>query len=81
MSSIRGVVERLLVRLSSVGADPSDDEDTRLRKALLVIVAVLILPISFTWGVLYVAMAGAVGYSAFLYFGVSVGVLQLNGSF
>jgi guanylate cyclase len=77
VSRVRGALERILLRLSSVGADPADDPDTRLRKALLVLVAVLILPVSFTWGVLYVAFAGAVGYSAFLYFGVSVASLLI----
>jgi hypothetical protein len=50
MSSLRASLETLLARLATVGADPGDDDDTRLRKALLVLIAVLILPIGMLWG-------------------------------
>ena len=66
------MLEAVFARLGSIGADPDDDVEARLRKALLVLVAVIILPISFIWGVLYVAFAGLVGYTAFLYFAVSL---------
>jgi hypothetical protein len=33
-----------------VGADPNDDEDWRARKALLVLISVLILPVAALWG-------------------------------
>jgi adenylate cyclase len=64
--------EGRLARLAAVGADPNDDEETRLRKALLVLISLLILPISITWGLLYITFGGPVGYSAFLYFVISV---------
>src|SRR5439155_1614303 len=47
--ALRAAVESLLARLAHVGADPFDDEDARLRKALLVLIAVLVLPIAFLW--------------------------------
>lgn len=43
----------LLGRLLAIGADPADDEDTRLRKILLVSAALIIVPISVIWGSLY----------------------------
>jgi guanylate cyclase len=63
----------MLVRLARVGADPSDDQETRLRKALLVLIAVLVLPIAFLWGLLYLAFGSPVGDVPFVYFTVSLG--------
>jgi adenylate cyclase len=65
-------VTRLLGWLGDIGADPNDDVDTRKRKALLVYVAVLILPISLVWGVLYLALGAPSGVVAFAYMVVSV---------
>ena len=62
----------LLDRLASIGADPNDDLDTRKRKALLVYLAVLILPISLVWGTLYLALGAVSGLVAYAYFTVSV---------
>ncbi len=42
-------------RLLSIGADSADSTDQRFRKRLLVGIAVLILPIGFVWGCLYLA--------------------------
>ena len=66
-----------MVRLAEVGADPDDDEDTRLRKGLLVLIAALILPIAATWGVLYLAFGTQSGLIAFLYFAVSLASIAL----
>lgn len=55
-------VTRLLTWLGGIGAEPNDDADTRRRKALLVCVAVLILPISLVWGVLYLALGAPSGW-------------------
>jgi len=55
VTSLRGLLNRVGDRLAKVGADPADDSETRLRKALLVRIAVLILPISFLWAGLYLA--------------------------
>jgi class 3 adenylate cyclase len=58
--------------LARVGADRADDEDMRHRKALLVLVAVLILPVSVVWGSCYLAFGSPVGIIPFVYFTVSV---------
>jgi adenylate cyclase len=65
-------VKRLLGWLGDIGADPNDDVDTRKRKALLLYLAVLILPISLVWGVLYLALGAPSGVVAFAYMVVSV---------
>jgi adenylate cyclase len=70
MSTLRAAIGNLLARLAQVGADDRDDEDTRLRKALLILISVLILPISLVWGTLYLAFGAPAGYLAYLYFGV-----------
>jgi adenylate cyclase len=60
-----------LDRAARIGADPRDDDDTRLRKALLVLVCLLILPISAAWGAIYLALGAMAGLLAWLYFAVS----------
>jgi adenylate cyclase len=72
MTSMRRVGERALARLAQIGADPSDDVDTRQGKALLVLTSVLILPISLVWGSLYLAFGSWSGFAAFLYLAVLV---------
>jgi guanylate cyclase len=69
---IRSAAEAALGRLALVGADPEDDEDARSRKALLVLISVLILPIGLVWGVLFLAMGAWSGVIAFLYCAISV---------
>jgi guanylate cyclase len=77
VTTLRGSVQATLARLARVGADPDDDEETRLRKALLVLIAVLILPIALVWGVLYLALGTQSGVVAFIYFGVSLASIAL----
>jgi len=77
MTSPRAMFDAVLDRLSTVGADPGDDEDTRLRKALLALIGVPILPISISWAVLYVSMGGYIAYTALLYSAISVGSVVL----
>ena len=72
MTHLRRWLDRVLDRLSTVGADPGDDEDTRLRKALLVLFAVLILPVSFTWAALYLTFGSIWGSVAILYAAISI---------
>ena len=60
----------MLTRLAQIGADTRDDEETRLRKALLLLISLLILPISLVWGSLYLAFGAQSGYLAYLYFAV-----------
>ena len=50
----------LMALALSVGADPSDDEEQRLRKVLLLTAAYVIFPVAIAWGALYAA-AGAPG--------------------
>jgi guanylate cyclase len=64
-----------MVRLSLVGADPHDDEDLRARKALLVLISVLILPIAALWGALYLGFGSPVGVVPLVYFGVLLGAV------
>ena len=72
---LRRPFEAALTRLAQVGADPQDDEETRQRKALLVLISVLILPISVVWGSLYLAFGSPVGYVPFLYFAILLGAI------
>lgn len=66
------MLNRVGDRLAKVGADPADDHETRLRKALLVRIAVLILPISFLWAGLYLAFGAWSGSVALLYAVISI---------
>jgi guanylate cyclase len=68
---------RLLDRIGEVGADPVDDHDTRLRKALLVLIAILILPISFLWAGLYLSFGAWSGSVALLYAVISIASIAL----
>ena len=72
MTSIRGLLDAALATLARVGADPADDEEMRLRKALLVLVAVLIMPIALLWAGLYLALGAPAGSIALVYFVVSL---------
>jgi guanylate cyclase len=64
-----------LAFLARIGADSADDEDMRQRKALLVLLAVLILPVSVVWGTCYLLFGSPVGFIPFVYFAVSVASL------
>jgi adenylate cyclase len=77
MTTIRAWLERLLERLSAVGADSADDDETRLRKALLLLFAVIILPVSAVWAVLYLAFGAWTGWVAVLYAAVSVASIAI----
>jgi guanylate cyclase len=69
---LAAIASGLFARVAVIGADPRDDEELRLRKALLVLIAVMILPVSLVWGGLYLALGSPVGYVPFLYFAVSL---------
>ena len=62
----------MLARLAEVGAEPGDDEERRLQKALLILIAILILPIAGIWAVLYLALGAWTGWVAVLYAVISV---------
>jgi adenylate cyclase len=70
LDRIRAAADRVSGRLSLVGADPHDDEDLRARKALLVLISVLILPVAAVWGALYLAFGSPVGVVPLVYFGI-----------
>ena len=61
--------------LARIGADATDDEELRQKKALLVLLAVLVLPVSVVWGSLYLGFGSPVGVVPFIYFAVSLGSL------
>ena len=58
--------------IARIGADVRDDEELRQKKALLVLLAVVILPVSVVWGSLYLGLGSPVGVVPFVYFAVSV---------
>jgi len=62
-------------RLAGIGADARDDGDLQQKKALVVLLAVLILPVSLVWGSSYLAFGTPVGVLPFIYFALSVGSL------
>jgi adenylate cyclase len=62
-------------RLARIGADPADDDDLREKKALLVLLAVLIAPVSVAWGILYLALGSLVGIAPLVYCAISVASL------
>ena len=64
-------------RLTLVGADPHDDDDLRARKALLVLISVLILPVAALWGTLYLALGSPVGVVPLVYFGILLGAIAV----
>jgi adenylate cyclase len=66
---------RLMAFAARIGADPLDDEEMRQKKALLVVVALIILPISLVWGCLYLGFGSKGGILAFVYFAVLLGSL------
>jgi adenylate cyclase len=74
---IRAAAGRVNARLALVGADPLDDEDLRARKALLVLISVLILPVAALWGALYLAFGSPVGVVPLVYFGILVAAIAV----
>jgi adenylate cyclase len=77
LSRIRATADRVTARLALVGADPHDDDDLRARKALLVLISVLILPVAALWGTLYLAFGSPVGVVPLVYFCVLLGAIAV----
>ena len=71
----QSAVDRVTARVMLVGADPHDDDDLRARKALLVLISVLILPVAALWGALYLAFGSPVGVVPLVYFAVLLGAI------
>jgi hypothetical protein len=65
--------------LSRIGSDPGDDQELRQKKKLLVLLSVLIAPMSFIWGILYLALGSWVGIAPLLYCAISVASLVVFG--
>ena len=74
---IRSAADRVTARLAQVGADPDDDDDLRARKALLVLISALILPVAALWGALYLALGSPVGVVPLVYFAVLFGAMAV----
>jgi guanylate cyclase len=84
VSPIRSLGNRLLARLTQIGADPQDDDDTRASKTLLVLISVLILPVSLLWAALYLAFGSPVGWVPLVYFAIlltAIVVFSRTGDF
>jgi adenylate cyclase len=77
LDRIRPAADRVVAGLALVGADPHDDEDLRARKALLVLISVLILPVAALWGALYLAFGSPVGVVPLVYFGILLGAIAV----
>src|ERR1044072_9123809 len=77
LNVIRAAAVGAAHRLALVGTDPRDDKDMRARKALLVLISVLILPIAALWGVLYLSLGSPVGVVPLVYFGVLLGAIAV----
>jgi guanylate cyclase len=72
MDALMRLAQSLIDRAARIGADPADDDETRIRKALLVLISVLILPIALVWGAIYLAFGVAAGLIAWLYLVISI---------
>jgi adenylate cyclase len=70
-----GWIARGTAALARIGADPRDDDELRQKKALLVLLAILIAPVSVAWGILYLALGSAVGIAPLVYCAISVASL------
>ena len=75
-------MERLLALLGTIGAHPSEPEEERLRRSLLVGLALLISGLAVFWGLLYIAfgepLGGAIPLTYVLLSLASVVVLSLT---
>src|SRR3954454_18703810 len=84
VAPIRAGIDRTAGRVALVGADPRDDEDMRARKALLVLISVLILPVAAVRGALYLAFGSPVGGVPLVSFAVllaAIGVFSRTRDF
>src|SRR5688572_8293498 len=78
-------MERLLALFGAIGAAPSETEDERLRRALLVGFALLVSFLAIFWGLLYIAFGELLGGAIPLTYTVlslaSVVVLAITGRY
>ena len=82
---MRGFRRQAIAFIARIGADPADPGELRLRKALLVTVALMVLPAGVIWGALYWAAAertsALLPWSYFVGSLVSLVVFHLTRSF
>jgi len=80
---VPGRLIRLVSLLTAVGSRPSDSDEERLRKSLLVGGSLLVLPAAIIWGTLYLAfdepLAGAITLSYALISALSILYLAASG--
>lgn len=69
------MLDAVVARLASIGADPRDDPDTRQSKALLVVISLVIVPIALLWGGLYLALGSVVGVVPLVYAVILLGAI------
>jgi adenylate cyclase len=72
MDAFVRLAQRWVDLAARIGSDPADSDEIRLRKTLLVLISVLILPISLLWGAIYLALGAWAGLIAWLYLVISV---------
>ena len=77
MSLLSALVESAVGRVATIGADSRDSDEQRQRKALLVLLALMILPVSLLWGSLYLALGSQVGFVPFLYLATSAASIAI----
>jgi guanylate cyclase len=77
MDALARFAQPWIDRAARIGADPRDDDELRLRKALLVLICILILPISLAWGAIYIALGAMAGLIAWLYLIISVAAIAI----
>jgi adenylate cyclase len=72
MDAFARFAQRWVDLAARIGADPADESEVRLRKTLLVLITVLILPIALLWGAIYLAFGVWAGLIAWTYLVISV---------
>src|SRR5262245_7100018 len=77
MDTLTRYAQPWIDRAARIGADPLDTDEIRLRKALLVIVSLGILPISLAWGAIYLALGTWAGLIAWLYSAISIAAILI----
>jgi guanylate cyclase len=77
VTALRSWFDAAIARFAKVGADPSDDDETRLRKTLLVGLSILVWPISLTWATLFIALGSWTGWFAAIYLVISIASIIL----
>ena len=77
MTFLGTMAESWLDRAATIGADPDDDPERRLRKGLLLLIIVMILPVSLVWGTVYLLLGSPVGYVPYAYAAISVAAVAI----